>query len=507
MPMKEQAQAQDRSARTDRLLILFLTLLSTLPLIYPRVAPLVDLPAHIGRFAVAQNQNDPFLSSFYLFQWRPIGNIGLDFPVLLLAKLVGVEAATKLLVISIPALMTLGVLLTYRRLHGNISPYAVLAACLVYSMPFHWGFVNFWFGIAVGWLFAWIDLRGQRGSRADAAMLAVFGTALWLAHALAWAVMAAIIFALRVGRSEQLSIASTLRTALRFLPFLAVPVMMQVYWLTALGASGEMEGFFLLYYKAASLAHVFTYSSRLQGFAMAAALAAVAGLSALTWGLRFNRGMAIASVLLGVIFLAMPTVVMQSWGADLRIGPVLLMSCVMAAAPKKEASLALPLTLFVAFVGIFTWSYARASQRVENFVETLAPVERKTRLAHIYADPCDPEEHELIPVTSHAPRLLIERKRVFVPHWNFPQMNLMQVRYPQGRGYEDATFAVGWPPSCPGSGPSLETVIGNLPAGAFDYLVVSGALPEAIDLPRRFQPLGRNEDAALYRIHDAPALR
>jgi hypothetical protein len=73
--------------------ILALILLSALPLLWPDVPPLLDLPGHMGRYRVQLDLADlARLQQFFDFQWAVIGNLGVDLLVQLLAPLIGLEA-------------------------------------------------------------------------------------------------------------------------------------------------------------------------------------------------------------------------------------------------------------------------------------------------------------------------------------------------------------------------------------------------------------------------------
>ena len=63
-------------------------LLAVVPLIYPPIPPLVDVPGHMGRYAV---QLDPFrFRDWYAFQWKLIGNLGVDGLMEPIGRLLGV---------------------------------------------------------------------------------------------------------------------------------------------------------------------------------------------------------------------------------------------------------------------------------------------------------------------------------------------------------------------------------------------------------------------------------
>ena len=95
--------ASERGFWESRLFILLFVLAWTLPLLWPDVPPLVDLPGHIGRYRVQLDiGSDPELARYFSFQWSLIGNLGIDLLVVPLSKLFGLELAVKLIVLTIP---------------------------------------------------------------------------------------------------------------------------------------------------------------------------------------------------------------------------------------------------------------------------------------------------------------------------------------------------------------------------------------------------------------------
>ena len=70
----------------SRAFIVALVALSTLPLLYPPIPPLVDLFGHMGRYRVQLDlHNSPWLPKYYGFHWAAIGNLGVDLLVMPLA--------------------------------------------------------------------------------------------------------------------------------------------------------------------------------------------------------------------------------------------------------------------------------------------------------------------------------------------------------------------------------------------------------------------------------------
>ncbi|HEY0165162.1 MAG TPA: hypothetical protein VGB39_07290, partial [Sphingomicrobium sp.] len=96
---------QPRAWWEHRVTVLVAVLACAVPLLWPGVPPLVDLPGHMGRYHVQMNiDGSPLLQSFYHFEWALIGNLGVDLLVVPLAALIGLEPAVKLVTIAIPVM-------------------------------------------------------------------------------------------------------------------------------------------------------------------------------------------------------------------------------------------------------------------------------------------------------------------------------------------------------------------------------------------------------------------
>ena len=66
--------------------MLALVLLSCVPLLWPDVPPLTDLPGHMGRYRVQLDlATSPDLQQYFGFDWQVIGNLGVDLLVEALA--------------------------------------------------------------------------------------------------------------------------------------------------------------------------------------------------------------------------------------------------------------------------------------------------------------------------------------------------------------------------------------------------------------------------------------
>jgi hypothetical protein len=73
-----------------RTFVACVALASIIPLLWPEVPPLVDLPGHMGRYRVQLAIGDnPWLSQWYDFRWQLIGNLGIDLLIVPLAPIFG----------------------------------------------------------------------------------------------------------------------------------------------------------------------------------------------------------------------------------------------------------------------------------------------------------------------------------------------------------------------------------------------------------------------------------
>ena len=161
--------------------------LAMLPLAWPTIPPLVDLPGHMGRWRVQLDRATPGpLSMYYGFQWQLIGNLGVDLLIEPIGRLLGLEAGTKAIVIAIPALTVAGLLAIAREVHGRVPPTALFALPLAYALPFNFGFVNFALamGIALCGFALWLRLGRQARFRLRATIFVPLSVAIWFAHAL-----------------------------------------------------------------------------------------------------------------------------------------------------------------------------------------------------------------------------------------------------------------------------------------------------------------------------------
>ena len=85
-----------------------------------------------------------------------------------LSKLIGIEPATKLVVMSIPPLTVAGMLWVAREVHNRLPPTVAFALPLAFGHPFMFGFVNFALSMALALLAFGLWLRLGRLGKIEA---------------------------------------------------------------------------------------------------------------------------------------------------------------------------------------------------------------------------------------------------------------------------------------------------------------------------------------------------
>jgi hypothetical protein len=220
-----------------------LLLLAAVPLLGPDVPPLIDVPGHMARFRVMLGTDAALLDQWYAFDWKLIGYIGFDVMIALLAPIVGLEPAVKLMTIAIPVVATAGILFLSRAVHGRIQPSALFAIPIVYHMTFLYGFLNYAMAMALMLnavaLWIWLGKRGRPGLRA--ALFVPVSCGVWLFHVMGWMTLGLAVFAaewtIRRERGEPL-VRGTWLAGLSCIP-LCLPMLAFLGWAPAGDETGS----------------------------------------------------------------------------------------------------------------------------------------------------------------------------------------------------------------------------------------------------------------------------
>nr|WP_315379625.1 hypothetical protein [uncultured Sphingomonas sp.] len=233
----------DRCWWERRWFALAAVLLGAVPLLWPALPPLLDLPGHMARYRVMLDGGTSPLAAWYAFHWRFIGYLGVDLLVAGLAPWFGLELTVKAIAIAIPMLTTTGMLWLSREAHGRVQPLALLALPLAYTLPFLYGFLNYTLAMALALnAFAlWLRLTRQGRFRLRAGLFVVIAWLVWTAHLFGWLALGVMVFASEVARYRALGRGwgrAVLGAGVACLP-LAPPALVLLHWHPGDGAGGS----------------------------------------------------------------------------------------------------------------------------------------------------------------------------------------------------------------------------------------------------------------------------
>lgn len=477
--------------------------LCSLPLLWPSIPPLTDLPGHMGRYAVQTGSgDDTALQRFYGFEWRLIGNLGVDLLMVPLAPVFGVELATKLVVIAIPPLTAWGFVSLSRATDGTIGPAVPFALPLAFGNPFAFGFVNFSLGAALAFLAAALWVRLAERTRLRGVLFAPIAAGVWVCHVSGWGLLGLIAGSAELARrwGDSRSPARAIGGAIAACWPLLLPMVLMVIWRSeAGGGSGD---WFNVTQKAQWIAWALRDRWMAFDVASVAVLAMVLWLSLRDHRVRFEPTLLLAAAVVGTVFLLMPRIALGSNFSDMRLAPYLLalpLLAIRASEVRLARRLALLGTLFfVVRLGALTVSYALYDRQADRILAALDHIPRHSRVVALVGAECG---HMARPErTYHLPSLAIVRRHAFVnDQWAMAGAQLLKVRYRGASPFVDDPSQIVTPRPC---GPWLMTgqALGRLPYNGFDHLWL-------IDVPRTHWPNNRrlvlrwsDGNAALFSV-------
>ncbi|MGP7796310.1 hypothetical protein [Sphingomonas sp. CLY1604] len=502
-----------------RWFVVAVVIATMIPLLWPDIPPLVDLPGHMGRYRVQlDGAAYPWLADWYDFRWQMIGNLGVDLLIEPLAPIFGLELAVKLIVMAIPALIVSGLLWIAREVHGRIPATALFALPLAYSYPFQFGFVNFALSMALALnLFAlWLRM-GRLGSvRLRAVLFVPLSCALWICHTFGWGVLGILAFSAEMIRQHDLRkdrksghwLESWVRAGIGCLP-LALPFAMMVLWRSGDHVTGNTMDWFNWRAKVGWVIMV------LRDRWMAFDLASVTVLFViLLKGVRddrveYSRNLLLSALFLTAIYLLLPRIVFGSAYADMRLAPFALAIALIALRPKRGLSFrgastlaALGLAFFGVRLAATTVSYWQFDRDYDRALTALDHVPRGARLLTMVGRTC--QDAWLYSRLEHAAGLALERRIAYAnDQWSMAGGQLLTVRYtPAGRFAHDPSQLVTdrrcrgewWRP--------LRVSLAYLPRQAFDYVLLINPPPVGAEFLTGLTPIWRSGDDVLYRIDD-----
>ena len=473
------AEARDQSAWWTRgSFALFLVLLSTVSLILPLVPPLVDVPGHIGRLYLMRG-GSPFLDQFYSPGSWPVGNMGADMLIVPLAQVLGIEAASRVVILLIPPATVAAMLWVAREAHRELPPTAAFAVPLAYAQPFLFGFINYSVGlvVALGTFAVWLRLGNAGRLRARAVVMPGLALLTFLAHGTAWGILGLMSFAAEMMRNRDRGDrwAQALgRSILHCLP-LALPLVTLLFW--GAGSGGLTADWFGLSQKA-QIITIFRDRWMIVDLASLFILGALLLHARGNPNLGWSRPLVGASVLLLLAFLLLPGRLFGSGYTDMRVAPVMLMLMVLAIGRRRDADPRAAQRLAIAAVGFavvrlgcVAVSLHLAAERHEQLLVTLEHLPKNSRLAAlVYRAPGEWS----LPRNDHIGSLAIVRRDSFSnDQWEVEGGTSVDIHYPAAGRFQDDSSLV----SDGVNFPTIEQALAQLPIKAFDALWLVDSAP------------------------------
>ena len=503
--------AAGRGFRESRTFLVLFVLASALPLLWPDVPPLVDLPGHIGRYRVQMDiGSDPELARYFSFQWSLIGNLGIDLLVVPLSKVFGIELAVKLIVLAIPPMTVAGFLWVAREVHGRVSPLAFFAAPFAYAYPFIFGFANFALSMAFAFLALalWLRLGRLADLRLRAALFVPISCLVWVTHAFGWGVLGLLAFTAETVRQRdagQSLPAALARAALHCLA-LAPPLIPMLLW-----RSGEVGGatgdWFNVQSKLDSLFIVLRDRWLWWDALSVAIVAMLIVVCVRSPRIAFSRGLAAGALVLALVFLLLPRNLFGSALADMRLAPYLFATALLAARPRDWSdtrfvrALALAGLLFAGLrIAGNTISFGLYDREWDRQLAALDHVPRGARIAALTGRPCD--EGWKRSRLEHLPGLALARGAGFAnDQFRLAGAQLLSVHYPEAGDFASDPTHVVMPDGCRNYDLfPVSEALKRLPRPAFDYVWLIDPPPYDPTLVRGLEPVWADGTSRLFRV-------
>ncbi|UUL81801.1 hypothetical protein [Sphingomonas qomolangmaensis] len=497
-----------------RWFVAVMAFVAAIPLLLPDVPPLVDLPGHLGRWRVQQSIGQaPWLADWYNFEWQLIGNLGIDLLVVPLEPLLGLERAVKLIVIAIPVLTAVGLLWIAREVHGRIPATALFALPIVYSFPFHFGFVNFALAMALALnAFAlWLRLARLGHIRLRAILFVPLGLVLWVTHTYGWGLLGVLAFSGELIRQHDRGrnwFIAAFVAGLHCIVLLP-PAILMLVWRSGGDVTGQTADWFNWRIKARWVLMIFRDRWELLDMATLAACFLLLLKGVRDPAIEYSRNLSLSALFLLAVYLLLPRIVFGSAYADMRLAPFLLGIALLALRPKAGLSIrgasvvaAIGMVFFVGRVAATTVSFWQYDQSYDRQLAALDKLPVGARLLTFIGETC--RDEWTMSRLEHLPAMALTRKLAFSnDQWSMAGAQMLTVKYEAGRGFNHDPAQIVTDVKCPRQyWRPIAVALTRFPRNAFDYVWMVD--PPAYDrrLEAGLTPLWRDGNSALFRVED-----
>jgi len=523
-PIRRSADFSNRQVAT---LFIVLAAITSIPIMLYPWPPLADYINHLARMhVIATVDSDPDLARFYEVDWQIIPNLMMDLVVPALQQVMNVYLAGQIYTIASFVLILSGTLALNRQLYGHWSVLPMVAFPLLYNNVFLVGTMNYVFGIGLAlWaLAAWIWLR-ERGMLPRLGVSTLFVLGLFFCHLFSVGLYGLGVLSFELLRLWQRysrppsrylgdfnrgrmlpPLVDFVASGLQFLPVLPLLIMSPTWGLRGTflwELNGKLDG----------LIYVIEVYSHFAAFMLTAIVAFAAGWGMRHRALKFHSLGWVLLVLGGIVYLAMPRVIFDTFMADQRM-PISLAFMVIACAHlnlrpeyvRRGFATVLVVLLAVRVFEVQTvWS--ELSRSTASFQDSVRYIDRGAKVLVAYADPDAGDDARDLGLVHAACLAIIERSALVTTVFTVVGKQILHVR-DRYRARVDTTD--GTPPSVNSllriaeepNDPDITAGYWKGWTSDYDYLYVlfTDAEYENPD-PARLTAVFAGERFMLYRIH------
>ena len=515
--MRPNETAPPPSWWNSRAFLALIVAASAIPLLWPDVPPLVDLPGHMARYKVQlESDRYPWFEQWYDFEWQLIGNLGIDLLIIPMSKLFGLELGVKLIVLAIPPMTVAGLLWIAHEVHGRVPPTAFWALPLAYGFPLQFGFINFALsmGFALLAVALWIRLGRTGHLRLRAALFVPISCAIWVTHTFGWGVLGVLAYSAELFRQRDQGhnyAVAAVRAGIACLA-LALPAGLMVMWRSGSHVTGRTTDWFNWEAKYQWMTMVLRDRWRLFDIASVASLLVVLGAAVYNATIGYSRNLAVSAIFLLGVYVLLPRIVFGSAYADMRLAPFVIAIALLALRPKANIShataatlAALSLTFFAVRIGSNTISFWLFDRDYDRELAALPAVPEGARLISFTAGNCG--GRWAMTRLEHLPGMALVRRAAFSnEQWSMPGAQLLTVRYRDGGAFTHDPSEIVTPYRCKREvWRTADVALQTFPRDGYDYVWLINPpryRPESVSDLTMIWSSGRS---AVFRVNRIPS--
>jgi hypothetical protein len=496
----------------SRPVLLAVVLLTMAPLAYPQIPPLVDLFGHMGRYRVELDLgSSAWLQQYYNFHWAAIGNLGVDLLVLVLAPLVGLEPAVKLIVIAIPPLTALGFLWVAREVHGRIPPTVFFALPFIYGYPFLFGFVNFTLSVAFAFLAfgLWLRLGRLERTRLRGWLMVPISLAVFFTHTYGWGLLGLMCFSAEAVRLHDRGRSwwrAGLEAALHC-SVMALPLLIMLAWRSETHG-GSTSGWYEWKLKWRWIESALRDRWKEFDIASLIVVTAVFGYALISRKLALSRNLAFSALVLAISFANLPRIIFGSAYADMRLVPYLMAVGLLAirfrGRPDRRMAhvlAVLGLLFFATRTAANSVSLAIAANDQQAKLHAIDRMPIGARVITLTGMPC--REYWPLLRNSHLGAMVIVRRQGFSnDQWLLEGVNLLDLKYRSAGYFAADPSQLVRPVGCRDwLHRTIDQSLASLPRDDFDYVWLIDVPPYDPKTTAGMRVVWRGPGSILYQTH------